>query len=69
MSKILVVDDEKSIRLTLRAILQDAGYEVEIAEDGIVGVVIDVDEEATPPIQGQGHPVPGAAIEHVERHT
>ncbi len=32
-SKILVVDDEKSIRLTVRAILQDQGYEVEIAAD------------------------------------
>jgi response regulator RpfG family c-di-GMP phosphodiesterase len=33
-SKVLVVDDERSIRLTVRAILQDQGYEVEIAEDG-----------------------------------
>jgi len=32
-SRILVVDDEKSIRLTVRAILQDQGYEVEIASD------------------------------------
>ncbi len=32
-SRILVVDDEKSIRLTVRALLQDQGYEVEIAED------------------------------------
>jgi signal transduction histidine kinase len=32
-SRILVVDDEKSIRLTLQAILQDQGYAVEIAED------------------------------------
>lgn len=33
MNRILVVDDEKSIRLTLCAILQDAGYEVDVAED------------------------------------
>ncbi|MFZ4397029.1 MAG: response regulator [Kiritimatiellia bacterium] len=33
MPHILVVDDEKSIRLTLRAFLQDQGYEVELAED------------------------------------
>ncbi len=33
MSKILVVDDEKSIRLTLGAFLRDEGYEVETAED------------------------------------
>lgn len=32
-SKILVVDDEKSIRVTLQAFLQEQGYEVEIAED------------------------------------
>ncbi|MEI6148781.1 MAG: HD domain-containing phosphohydrolase [bacterium] len=33
MPHILVVDDEKSIRVTLCTILQDAGYEVESAED------------------------------------
>lgn len=33
MSRILIVDDEKSIRRTLRAILRDQGYEVETAED------------------------------------
>jgi signal transduction histidine kinase len=32
-SRVLVVDDEKSIRLTLRAFLQADGYDVEIAED------------------------------------
>lgn len=32
-SRVLVVDDEKSIRVTLHAILQDAGYEVEVADD------------------------------------
>lgn len=31
---ILVVDDLKSIRLTLEAILEDAGYSVAIAENG-----------------------------------
>ncbi len=31
--KILIVDDEKSIRLTLSAFLQDEGYEVATAED------------------------------------
>jgi len=35
MSKILVVDDEKGIRVPLRAFLVAAGYEVEIAEDAI----------------------------------
>jgi putative two-component system response regulator len=33
MSRILIVDDEKSIRMTLRAILKEAGYEVDVAED------------------------------------
>lgn len=33
MSRIMIVDDEKSIRLTLREFLLQAGYEVEIAED------------------------------------
>ncbi len=32
-ARILVVDDEKSIRLTLRAFLQDGGYEAETADD------------------------------------
>lgn len=33
--KILVVDDERSIRNSLKEILSDEGYEVETAEDGI----------------------------------
>ena len=33
MKKVLVVDDEKSIRLTFKAFLQSDGYEVRIAED------------------------------------
>jgi len=32
-SKVLVVDDEMGIRTTLRAFLQDAGYQVDVAED------------------------------------
>ncbi|MGN0195373.1 MAG: sigma-54-dependent transcriptional regulator [Candidatus Cryptobacteroides sp.] len=32
--KILVVDDERSIRYSMKEILQDEGYEVELAEDG-----------------------------------
>lgn len=38
MYKILVIDDEKSIRNTLKDILGFEGYQVEIAENGIVGV-------------------------------
>jgi signal transduction histidine kinase len=33
MARILIVDDERSIRTTLSAFLQDEGYEVEVAED------------------------------------
>jgi signal transduction histidine kinase len=33
MARILIVDDEKSIRITLRAFLKDAGYDVAVAED------------------------------------
>jgi PAS domain S-box-containing protein len=33
VTKILVVDDEKSLRISLREILRDAGHTVEVAED------------------------------------
>ena len=36
--KILIIDDERSIRNSLREILSDEGYEVEVAEDGAEGV-------------------------------
>lgn len=38
MAKILIVDDEKAIRDTLREILEFESYEVEEAEDGAVGL-------------------------------
>jgi DNA-binding NtrC family response regulator len=38
MAKILVIDDERSIRNTLRDILENEGYKVEDAEDGIEGL-------------------------------
>ncbi|WP_167617664.1 sigma-54-dependent transcriptional regulator [Maribellus sediminis] len=38
MSKILVIDDERSIRNTLKDILEYEKYEVDLAEDGIKGV-------------------------------
>lgn len=34
--RVLVVDDEKSIRVGLRALLTDAGYEADVAEDALV---------------------------------
>ena len=36
--KILIIDDERAIRNSLREILQDEGYEVEVAEDGAAGL-------------------------------
>lgn len=36
--KILVVDDEKFIRNSLKEILSDEGYEVDVAEDGLAAV-------------------------------
>ena len=38
MSRILVIDDERSIRNTLKDILEYEKYEVELAEDGNVGI-------------------------------
>ncbi|MFW6275376.1 MAG: sigma-54-dependent transcriptional regulator [bacterium] len=38
MQKILVIDDEKSIRNTLKDILEYEKYKVDLAEDGLVGV-------------------------------
>ncbi len=38
MAKILIVDDEKGIRRTLREILEYEGYEVNEAQDGIEGL-------------------------------
>ena len=36
--KILIIDDERSIRNSLKEILSDEGYEVEVAEDGAEGL-------------------------------
>ena len=36
--KILVIDDERAIRSSLREILMDEGYDVEVAEDGAGGL-------------------------------
>jgi CheY-like chemotaxis protein len=34
MTRVLIVDDEKSIRLTLQAFLERAGFDVNVAADG-----------------------------------
>ena len=38
MSKLLIIDDERSIRNTLREILADEGYTIEVAENGKQGL-------------------------------
>lgn len=38
MAKILIIDDERGIRNTLREILADEGYEVDVAENGKQGL-------------------------------
>ena len=43
--KILVVDDEKSIRNSLREILSDEGYEVDVAEDGPIALKMTENEK------------------------
>ena len=35
--KILIIDDERSIRNSLKEILADEGYDVEVAENGMQG--------------------------------
>ena len=38
MAKILIIDDERAIRNTLKEILEFEGYEIDLAENGRVGV-------------------------------
>jgi DNA-binding NtrC family response regulator len=40
MSRILIIDDEKAIRNSLKEILEYEKHEVEVAEDGISGIEI-----------------------------
>ena len=46
MRRILVIDDEKGIRVLLRKILEEIGYEVVEASDGEEGVGIYRDQQA-----------------------
>ena len=36
--KILIIDDERSIRNSLKEMLGDEGYEVDVAEDGMAAL-------------------------------
>ena len=38
MAKILIIDDERAIRNTLKEILEFEGYTVEVAENGRIGL-------------------------------
>ena len=38
MTKILIIDDEKPIRNTLREILEYEKFQVDDAEDGLIGI-------------------------------
>ena len=40
MARILVIDDEELVRETLEIVLQDAGHEVSLAENGRVGLAL-----------------------------
>lgn len=40
MARILVVDDEKSIRIRFGAFLKEAGHDVQVAEDAIAAVAL-----------------------------
>lgn len=45
MSKILIIDDERSIRNTLKDILSYENYNVSLAEDGLIGLEMSKNEE------------------------
>ena len=43
--KLLVIDDERSIRNSLKEILMDEGYDVDVAEDGVNGLELALKEK------------------------
>ncbi|GMO29404.1 MAG: sigma-54 dependent transcriptional regulator [Termitinemataceae bacterium] len=40
MKKVLIIDDERSIRTTMSQIMEDEGFEAAVAEDSVVGIDI-----------------------------
>ena len=74
MSKILIIDDEESIRLMLTLSLENKGYKVFVAEDGEQGV--DIFENERPPIVITDIKMPGMTgievlkkIRHIDPDT
>ena len=43
--KLLIIDDERSIRNSLKEILMDEGYETDVAEDGAKGIEMALKEK------------------------
>ena len=66
MSKILVIDDEESIRLLLKLSLTHKGYEVILAEDGEKG--IEAFKQTRPPIVLTDIKMPGMDGIEVLKH-
>ena len=40
MDRVLIIDDERRIRMILRRLLQDEGYEVDVADSGERGIEV-----------------------------
>ena len=55
MTRILIVDDEETIRLALRKFLRSRGYEVEIAGSGDIDGAAVIAETASVSIAGSGN--------------
>ena len=60
MSRILVIDDERSIRNTLKDILEFEKYTVELAEDGFKALEL---------LQQRGGRVVHLSLSHTEIHA
>ena len=56
-ARILVIDDEESVRELLRDILTDASHEVEVARDGKEGITLFIDKEFDMVFTDLGMPV------------
>jgi CheY-like chemotaxis protein len=55
MSRILVIDDDPSIRLTVRRMLEDVGYEAIELPDGDAGSMIHVERTVSVRRSNENH--------------